>query len=174
MTAHVMKPGLFSELSTYCGISLVGGKGKKSKKSDTLGFASDLPNVDCVGCLRGLLVDERIKTSGMEDNKYTRWLFGGSTGTSSITIWAVMTQTTLTKLKQDIGVPHDPSDFARCHDLLETFPEWRPRLPEVAALYPKHWEAMIAAWDELTALYLEERDQEKAPKLYARLKELGG
>ena len=48
--------------------------------------------------------------------------------------------------------PSDPDDFGRCYRLLAKFPEWRQRMPEVAAQYPK-WGPMVAAWDELTELY---------------------
>jgi hypothetical protein len=70
-------------------------------------------------------------------------------------------------------VPHDPADFGRCHRLLELFPKWRERLPTVAAIHPA-WSALIANWDELTALYLEELAEGTgyAHRTYDRMKEL--
>lgn len=68
-------------------------------------------------------------------------------------------------------IPYDPGDFGRCYRLLQHFPEWHTRLPEVAAKYPV-WGPMVKAWDELTALYEEEKQSGKAPKLYKRMKEL--
>lgn len=78
------------------------------------------------------------------------WLMSGDTGTSSKTICSVMTGSDAPSFGAD--VPHDAGDFGRCHRLLRLFPDWRPRLPEVAEKYPK-WGPMVAAWDELTALY---------------------
>lgn len=97
------------------------------------------------------------------------WLLSGDTGISSYTICAVMTGS---KMKGP-DVPHDPSDFGRCYRLLQNFPEWRARLPEVAAAYPI-WGPMVAAWDELTALYEEEKQNKsgKAPELYERMRAL--
>lgn len=78
------------------------------------------------------------------------WLMSGDTGTSSKTICSVMTGSDAPEFGPD--VPHDADDFGRCYRLLELFPEWRGRLPEVAAKYPK-WGPMVVAWDELSALY---------------------
>jgi hypothetical protein len=50
------------------------------------------------------------------------------------------------------GHPHDPSDFGRCHRLLEHVPEWRTRLPEMAAC-SAYWAALVDRWDEITALH---------------------
>ena len=98
------------------------------------------------------------------------WLLGGDTGTSSRTICAVMTGS---KLSGPFGadVPHDPDDFGRCYRLLVLFPAWRARLQEVADAYPM-WGPLVAAWDELTALYEEESRNRTAPKLYARIQVL--
>lgn len=100
------------------------------------------------------------------------WLLSGDTGISSKTICAVMTGS---KKADSFGpdVPHDPSDFGRCYRLLQNFPEWRARLPEVAAAYPI-WGPMVAAWDELTALYEQEKQNKSgmAPKLYERMRTL--
>lgn len=100
------------------------------------------------------------------------WLAGSDTGISSKTIWSVMTG-----FPVDVRptIPLDPSDFGRCYRLLQEFPGWRERMPEVAAKH-EHWKPMVDAWDELTALYEEEVDNPSgmAPKLYYRMKELRG
>lgn len=97
------------------------------------------------------------------------WIVGSDTGTSSMTIWAVMMGATPWHASE----PSDPDDFGRCYRLLALMPEWRPRLSKVAARYPL-WSALVAHWDELTALYEEEipNHRGKAPKLYARMREL--
>lgn len=95
------------------------------------------------------------------------WIHNGDTGTSSETIWSVMTGRDVTRY----GVPLDPSDFGRCYRLLKIMPSWRARLPEVVARFPR-WAKLIEAWDELTALYEEELPSGMAPRLYARMREL--
>jgi hypothetical protein len=55
-----------------------------------------------------------------------------------------------------------PCDFFRCHRLLETFPEWKLRLPEVAQKFP-FWTPYMREWANLTALYEHEIKGEDAP-----------
>jgi len=100
----------------------------------------------------------------------TEWLMGGDTGISSMAIFAVMTGTRYHP-PGGTPIPYDPDDFGRCHRLLERFPAWRLRLGEVPAVYPA-WTPFVPAWDELTALYVEELPSGRCPKLYARLSEL--
>ena len=99
-----------------------------------------------------------------------QWLMGNDTGTSSKTIFAVMVATPML----DNAVPYDAGDFGRCYRLLKNFPDWRQRLPEVAATYP-NWRPMVAAWDELTAMYeAGERAgwKDKGDLIYRRIKGL--
>jgi len=100
------------------------------------------------------------------------WLQGKDTGISSKTIFAVMTGT-VDMGPFSGGIPYDPSDFGRCYRLLQHFPQWRARLPEVARRHPE-WGPMVEAWDELTALYEQEAPNHRgtAPKLYERMQEL--
>ena len=77
------------------------------------------------------------------------WLLSGDTGTSSKTICAVMTGSDGDRLGDP---PYDNDDFGRCYRLLQLFPAWRRRLPEVAARYPM-WGPMVASWGQLTALW---------------------
>jgi hypothetical protein len=44
-------------------------------------------------------------------------------------------------------------------------------MSEVAAVYPE-WRQLVEAWDELTALYLEEVQLGCAPRLLARMRNL--
>lgn len=104
------------------------------------------------------------------------WMGGPDTGVSSVTIWQVMMQSHKAPwLDFRPDVPHDPSDFGRCYRLLQAFPAWRPRLPEVAARYPK-WGPMVRDWDRLAALYDEalKRPDGMAPELYELMKQLEG
>lgn len=101
------------------------------------------------------------------------WLRGPDTGTSSKTICGVMIGNRYVHGNVHHGPPRDPDDFGRCYRLLRAFADWRPRLPEVAAAYPE-WAGLVAAWDEFTALYEEERPSGKAPRLWERMRELRG
>jgi hypothetical protein len=100
------------------------------------------------------------------------WLLSADTGVSSATIWHVMTGRPM-PFGWRPGAPHDPSDFGRCFRLLARIPDWRGRMPEVAAAYPE-WAALVAAWDELSALYEIEIPNHAgdAPQLYARMRAL--
>lgn len=83
--------------------------------------------------------------------KWTRpedWLHGHDTGTSSLTIYTVMTGQRVERT----SYPLDPDDFGRCYRLLKLFPEWRLRLAEVAARF-KEWRPLVREWTRLTALY---------------------
>lgn len=96
-----------------------------------------------------------------------QWILGGDTGISSKVIWAVMMGAT----PAEVDVPYDPSDFGRCHRLLQLFPEWRGRLDEVARAYPA-WGPLVREWGQLEALYEEEWPTGRAPRLYTRMQAL--
>jgi hypothetical protein len=91
------------------------------------------------------------------------WILGRDTGTSSKTIWAVMTGSTC----RDPGRPYDADDFGRCYRLLTLFPGWRVRLSEVTAQFPM-WTPLVEAWDDLTALY----EGGKFRELYDRIRSM--
>ena len=93
------------------------------------------------------------------------WFFGPDAGTSSLTIFSVLSKHR-DRLPADFrpDIPHDPDDFGRCHRLLETVPGWRAQLSEVAGKYPK-WAPLVDAWDELTALWLQESPTGKCQAL---------
>jgi hypothetical protein len=97
------------------------------------------------------------------------WEQGLFVGTSSATIFRVMTGRWPAGSRGDADTPSDPGDFGRCHRLLRVMPEWRARMGEVAAKY-RPWVPLVAAWDELTALY-ETKDYSA---LYDRMKALRG
>lgn len=108
----------------------------------------------------------------MSDTRAIDWIAGGDCGVSSRTIWSVMMGAKVSR-EWLTNYPHDPSDFGRCHRLLNLMPEWRQRLGEMAPLGPQ-WAALVGAWDELTALYEKEilRPDRKAPQLYDRMHDL--
>lgn len=98
-----------------------------------------------------------------------QWILSDDTGTSSITIWAVMMGEYKGLARNNI--PHDPSDFGRCYRLLAHFPKWRERLIEVGNVY-QIWMPMIERWDEMERLWEEESPSGKCPKLYKLMREL--
>lgn len=79
------------------------------------------------------------------------WLMSGDTGISSKTIMSVMEGSKPPSFGAD--VPHDWSDFGRCHRLLEAFPTYRMRLHEVVHHFPM-WGPLVREWDRLTEMYL--------------------
>lgn len=97
------------------------------------------------------------------------WAKSWDTGTSSMTIYSVMTGRP--RATGEANPPRDPGDFGRCYRLLAVAPpEWRAGLSRVVERFPA-WAPVVAAWDQLTALYEEEvqRPDKKAPKLYERM-----
>jgi hypothetical protein len=82
------------------------------------------------------------------DGRVNRWIVGGDVGLSSKTIWATMLGIDLGE--DGVNHPHDPADLGRCLRLLELVPEWKPRLPELAALDPR-WRSLVEHWRELAS-----------------------
>lgn len=103
----------------------------------------------------------------MSEKHAITWITSDDTGVSSRTIWGVM----MGAMPSMIDVPHDPSDFGRCHRLLTLMPEWKARLGEVADALPA-WGPLVKAWDELETLYCEECGTGFCRKLYNRMQEL--
>lgn len=94
------------------------------------------------------------------------WILGSDKGISSETIWSVMMGAAMNRPCH----PWDPDDFGRCYRLLKLIPEWRGRLCEVAKKHPS-WAGLIEKWGDLESLYEEEISQDRAPKLYAAMKD---
>lgn len=89
------------------------------------------------------------------------WIIKGELGTSSKTIWAVMTgieKKPDTRCDFNYDIPHDHDDFSRCYKLLNIFPEWKNRMSEVAIVFPK-WKPLIQNWQYITELYELEKER---------------
>lgn len=102
------------------------------------------------------------------------WVVQGEVGISSKTIWAVMLGVADPHAENSWRIydrPWDVGDFRRCYLLLELIPEWKPRLNKVAELFPQ-WKPYVEKWDELTALYEEEKGKGSCPKLWAVMSEM--
>jgi hypothetical protein len=102
------------------------------------------------------------------------WLSSDDTGISSRCIARHLSGGRVPHERRAFGNdehPHDPSDFGRCFRLMESVPEFRPRIGEMASVSPV-WKRLVEAWDELESLYLEEMPSGSAPKLYDRIRNL--
>ena len=61
--------------------------------------------------------------------------------------------------------PHDAADFGRCLGLLSAMPDLKLRLHEMAET-GWEWAALVAVWDELTALYEAGELQRVSDRIY--------
>lgn len=101
----------------------------------------------------------------VELKKAFRWLFSRDTGMSSKAILGHMMAGV-----SDGSYPHDPSDLGRCLRLLEIFPQWKERIPEMAkygpvwTVYARHWPDLQKSMEEEVGIGWEKG--RKAPKTY--------
>lgn len=119
-------------------------------------------------------VIERAKLLA-EGDPELEWLFGPDTGTSSKTIFSVLSAKHGHRVRNERGfrpaVPNDPDDFGRCHRLLAAIPGWRERLPEMSNVSPV-WKRLVEKWERLTALWLQESPTHHCPVLYDEMQAL--
>lgn len=101
------------------------------------------------------------------------WAAGRDTGTSSLTIYSLITGQPSPRDGDGFCTPLDPDDFGRCYRLLKLFPAWREQLGKVVERCPE-WGPLVDHWDELTELYEAELGSGLAPRLYKRMQELLG
>lgn len=111
-----------------------------------------------------------------EIGKVMEWMMGDDTGISSKSIAAFMCGADLSNTYWN-SPPSDPSDLGRCLRLLERFPEWNDRLPEMASV-DKRWAKVIPRWSEAAAMMAEEvgidwSKGKTAPKTYEFMKSVG-
>lgn len=102
------------------------------------------------------------------------WLATGEVGTSSkqMAFWLAFDIRT----RDFASHPLDPDDMDRCLKLLNAVPELRERLPLMADV-SKEWAALVARWDEIEALQLDEIGLDwvkarSAPKTNALMNEI--
>lgn len=105
--------------------------------------------------------------------KILNWLASYDTGMSSLSIvaWMECDLTVAAMNHNEMRHPLDPADLGRCIRLLDIEPSYRQRIGEMAGVSPQ-WCALVAHWDELEILYREEEPSGRAPKCYARMREL--
>jgi hypothetical protein len=129
---------------------------------------------DCVEVwTEGLRTQSTVEANG---DRELEWLLGPDTGTSSLTIFSVLSEKhagrAMVRVRHGLGPspPWDPDDFGRCYRLLEMFPAWKERMQEVADRYPT-WAKLVQDWGYLWALWEEESPSGECPKLYDAMKD---
>lgn len=108
------------------------------------------------------------------------WYENGERGVSAETLLAnfITVQGNLAAMKikkrprSEWGHPHDPSDFGRCHKLLEALPELREHLDQMKDV-SRVWSNLVDNWDKLTAMLQEQLTTGKRNGMYEFMKELG-
>lgn len=102
--------------------------------------------------------------------KIGNWLIEGNTGLSSKSMAAIA----MGGSPAHVYAPCDPSDFRRCIDFLSECvdPSNRGSLVLQMGEFTDAWKRIGLNWFKLVALYEEEMKEDRAPKLYAYMKEL--
>lgn len=99
-----------------------------------------------------------------------KWLASGRRGVSSNTMVQVMTG--IKALTDNYkSHPRDPSDFNRCHKLLEAVPALRFKL-HLMKDESKAWSNLVDNWDKLTEMLLEERPTSARPEMFELMEKL--
>lgn len=85
-----------------------------------------------------------------------QWLRSADVGISSKTLFSVLCRETLQVAAKPSrpDVPQDLDDFGRCYRLLQKFPEWKARLPEVAVAHPR-WQPFVDQWAIMEAMFFD-------------------
>lgn len=111
----------------------------------------------------------------MIDKRLAEWLANGDTGASSEAI-ALWLGAKVKRRTWGAETPSDPSDLGRCLRLLEAFPEWKPRMSEMAEA-GGNWPTFVEHWDEMAKSMADEvgidwSKGKKAPRTYALIKKV--
>lgn len=115
----------------------------------------------------GRVIEQPAKST---PHSLAKWLMSDDTGASSKTMAAVMFDFEISFLRGSY-FPLDASDFGRCVRFLEAVPEARERLPRMKQVSAK-WAVLVDCWDELTALYHDEKRGDKVRTLTNKLDSL--
>jgi hypothetical protein len=100
------------------------------------------------------------------------WIRYGERGISSETMFEKLSGRIIRQASWGPLPPADPSDFKRCHLLLEAIPEWKSKLDALREISPV-WSKLVDNWDELTRLLLEQIETNKANGMYKLMQSLG-
>lgn len=146
-----------------------------------LGVTMVITRKDAVpGWLAELERDASLRAQARGRDPEVEWLAGPHVGLSSLTIFSVLAQNRaaadqVRRRLEPFGpsMPLDPDDFSRCRRLLQMIPGWRARLHEVAEAFPDTaWPALVARWDTIEALYVEEEPRGRWPKTFRLMAQL--
>lgn len=99
------------------------------------------------------------------------WLTNGEHGTSSKTMYNHLTDGVKMNLDWQ-STTSDPSDFRRCHLLLEAVPQYRNKLDKMKPI-SRTWSNLVDNWAKLTEMLLEQMRTKKANGMYELMKKLG-
>ena len=80
------------------------------------------------------------------------WLASGERGTSSNTLFSILTCVNAYSRFGGVSHPADPDDFKRCEKLLRQCPELRADLWRMEGITPA-WGPLVKHWDELVELF---------------------
>ena len=112
------------------------------------------------------------------EKKLLTWLLTGEVGVSSKAIATIMAGL---PVDDKFGTtPSDPDDFKRCLKLVNSIPEIRTRLNEMAQV-SERWGKLVARWDEIESQFMAEVPEwlegkgfwNSAPKTYKLMKDIG-
>lgn len=111
--------------------------------------------------------------ANIHSQNIVHWLATGERGISSEAIVSHLTGVPVGGRPGSGGYPYDPSDFNRCHKLLERCPQLRLELHRMAELGPV-WKLLVERWDKITRLFLAEVEQGtgRAPRTYKVMQSL--
>lgn len=112
-----------------------------------------------------------MKLTKTEIKKAVEWLFSDDIGESSKDLCRIL----IGHRRLQPRHPIDPSDFGSCYRFMEHVvpAEKRKELLLAASKESIQWKAISDNWEELEKLWLSERKQLSAPKLWDLMKKLG-
>lgn len=112
------------------------------------------------------LSEDRERRKKATKNKLLDWLENGEIGESSKDIAKYMMEGAHIK-----NYPHDYDDLRRCILLLDRFPEWKERMPEMAKF--SGWEKIGPQWMEIeAAIFADDPEAKRITKSAEMLKKL--
>jgi len=103
-----------------------------------------------------------VNPSLSERQRAVFWLQHGEHGSSSEFMYSVLSGA---RSIHSGSFPYDPSDFKRCHGLLEMVPEWRNKL-DMLKPASKTWSKLVDNWDKLTEMLKEQMITGKSNGMY--------
>ncbi len=130
-----------------------------------MGNAFAKSHANCVKTWTEPVVDQNLAVNQKADF----WWNHGEHGSSSEFMFGILSGKGTVRSG---SYPHDPSDFKRCHGLLEMVPEWRKELDKMRPCSTV-WDSLVSNWDKLTELLKEQMLTGKSNGMYELMKSLG-